>query len=387
VSSRGAVAQSVDETCVSRRRRLVVVLPELSHDLHSHYAHYVGLLTELAALVDLAVVVEKGKAADLPGAFVISQQRTHPAARAVELATTLARLRIRGYRTAYGSYSPYFGVVGGIVGRLLGIRTAYWHCRSDFFDTAIGRRLGLRRIALDTLPFLLSLYLSRRVVTGTAGLAEHYVRTFRLPRRKVIVIPNDIDVARFSANRQSRAAKSPPTILFVGRLSMHKGSRLLAPIFKRVATQLPDVRLVIAGGGPEEANVLAELRREVEDERVEPLGYLPNNRVPTLMREADVLLMPTLEAGFPRVLLEAMAAGLSFVASDVGGISEVVGPEARRRLIRAGDVEGYVQETLALLRNADQRKRLAVEGTRHVRRYDVKRVARLFVDELCSGTG
>jgi len=379
----GGVNTTSAEPPASRRRRLVVVLPELSHDLHSHYAHYVGLLTEVAALVDLAVVVEKGGAAELPGALVIPQQKTNPAGRAAELAATLARLRIRGYRTAYGSYSPYFGVVGGIVGRLLGIRTAYWHCRSDFFDGAIDRRLSVRRVALDTVPLLLSLYLSRRVVTGTAGLAERYVRTFRLPRRKVIVIPNDIDVARFAGRRHDNAAKRPPTILFVGRLSVPKGSSLLAPIFKRVAAELPDVRLVIAGGGPEEAKVLAQLGREIEEERVEPLGYLPNDHVPTLMREADILLMPSLTEGFPRLLLEAMAAGLPFVASDVGGIPEVVGHEARGRLVRAGDVEGYARETLVLLRNPDQRTRLAEEGARHVRRYDVKRIARLFVDELC----
>jgi glycosyltransferase involved in cell wall biosynthesis len=339
----------------------------------------------VAALVDLAVIVESGKADELPGALVITQQRTRRAARAAELAFTLAQLRVRGYRAAYGSYSPYFGVVGGLVGRLLGIRTAYWHCRSDFFDRAIGRRMSLSRIALDTLPFVLSLYLSRRVVTGTAGLAEQYARTFKLSRRKVIVIPNDIDVARFSREQEGSAPGGPPTILFVGRLSLHKGSSLLPPIFRGVAAQLPDARLLIAGGGPEEANVRDELSREIEEGRVQPLGYLSNDTLPSIMRKADVLLMPSLEAGFPRVLLEAMAARLPFVAPEVGGVPEIVSREARQRLVRAGDVEGHVQETLTLLRDPDQRVRLADEGARHVRRYDVKRIARLFVDELCSG--
>ena len=77
-------------------------------------------------------------------------------------------------------------------------------------------------------------------------------------------------------------------------------------------------------------------------------GYLPNPAVQALMRAVDVLLMPSFEEGFPRVLLEAMAAGLPFVATDVGGVAMIVPEALRARLVKPGDVVGFSDELVRL---------------------------------------
>jgi len=100
------------------------------------------------------------------------------------------------------------------------------------------------------------------------------------------------------------------------------------------------------------------------------------------MREAHVLPMRSMSEGFPRVLLEAMAASLAFAASETGGVPEIVGPMARRRLQEPGDTDGFVRETVALLTNRELRDSLQEEGRQHVERY-VRRVARIFVDGVC----
>src|SRR3954468_20229044 len=155
---------------------LVVVLPELAPDAATHYAHYPALLREVSALAPAVVVVEKGGAAPLAGVEVVAQRHTNPLARAIELARILVALCRRGYRAAYGSYSPYFGVVGSLVGRMVGMRVAFWHCRSDFFDRTISAGRGPRELLLDTLPFVAALHLAHVVITGTEGLARRYAK-------------------------------------------------------------------------------------------------------------------------------------------------------------------------------------------------------------------
>ena len=139
---------------------------------------------------------------------------------------------------------------------------------------------------------------------------------------------------------------------------------------------------MVVGGGPDEARLRADFRDEVAQGRVRLTGYLPNAEVRRLMSEAHVLLMPSMSEGFPRVLLEAMAAGLPFVASETGGVPEIVPREARRRLVRPGDVDGFAREAVALLKGADVRAEVSEAGRRHVERYDVRRVAQVFVDQL-----
>jgi glycosyltransferase involved in cell wall biosynthesis len=348
---------------------VALVLPELSPDAATHYSHYVKLIRELARLTRVALVVERADQGDqeqlealLPGVEVRVQRRTAPPLRALELVRLLGHLRRRGFRHAYGSYSPYFGVVGGLAGRLLGVRTSYWHCRSDFSDKRISRRLAT----------LLSLHFSKQVVTGTPGLAALYARTFRL--RHVRVVPNEIDPAAFAPPADRAPGR---TVLFVGRLSEPKGSRLLPGIIRAV----PDARFVIAGGGPDEGWLAAQVGA---DPRVELLGYVPNPRIPALMHDADVLVLPSLEEGFPRRLLEAMAAGLPFVAADVGGVREVIPEAAQPFVVPPGDPRAAAKQVVALLDDAPQRQELRAAGLEHVQRYAVERVAPRFLEVVCT---
>jgi glycosyltransferase involved in cell wall biosynthesis len=262
--------------------------------------------------------------------------------------------------------------------------TRVWHCRSDFFNRTIEAQWGARRLIRDTIPLILSLHLSRVVVTGTDNLARLYAATFRLPQGKLRVVPNDIDLNQWPSAGRNRV-NSPPTILFVHRLSEHKGARLLAPIFQAALKDVPDARLVVVGGGPEESHVRHALHREIALGQVEMHGYLPNPSVRALMLDADVLLMPSFEEGFPRVLLEAMAAGLPFVAADVGGVAMIVPDALRARLVKPGDAAGFSAQLVSLVCDPADHATVAMIGREHVQRYHVARVAPQLWEALSRG--
>ncbi|MER3486106.1 MAG: glycosyl transferase, partial [Chloroflexota bacterium] len=74
---------------------------------------------------------------------------------------------------------------------------------------------------------------------------------------------------------------------------------------------------------------------------------------------ADVFMMPSLEEGFPRVLLEAMATGVPFVAVDVGGVRDILSPHQQRCVVPARDCDAFATRLVELLNDPQERAALA----------------------------
>jgi len=141
---------------------------------------------------------------------------------------------------------------------------------------------------------------------------------FALRGKRVHTIYNGVDVERFRpAPRDS--AGPPRTLLMVGSLTKNKNQELAI----RSLPQLTGMRLVLAGTGPDEPRQRDLARRLGVAGRVEFCGFKANPA--PLYAGADVFLMLSRHEGLPLALLEAMASGLPVVATDAGGIPEVVG--------------------------------------------------------------
>ena len=137
------------------------------------------------------------------------------------------------------------------------------------------------------------------------------------------VIPNGVETAAFA--EATPADLGPGTkLLFVGRLDARKGFPVAVDAFRRLAARRDDLRLVVAGDGPERGEV-DRLGGELELARVRMLGRVPHAELPAVFAACDLYLGPaTGGESFGVVLVEAMAAGLPVVASDIPGYDEVV---------------------------------------------------------------
>ncbi len=170
---------------------------------------------------------------------------------------------------------------------------------------------------------------------------------------KLRVIENGIDVDRFDtspdARRAAREALGLPQDAFVigavGRLSPEKEF----PWLVRTSAPLlgPDVRLVIVGGGAQEAAV----RAQVSQHQVEPFVLLPGarNDVPRYVAAMDVFALSSSMEGLPLAVLEAMAAGLPVVATAVGGLPNLIDDGQTGFLVPPGD-ENAMRDRLRALR-------------------------------------
>ncbi|HEV2361884.1 MAG TPA: glycosyltransferase family 4 protein, partial [Acidimicrobiales bacterium] len=168
------------------------------------------------------------------------------------------------------------------------------------------------------------------------------------------VLWNGVDVERWRRPGDARR-DDPPVVAFLGRHEPRKGLAVLLEAFAAVTSP---ARLVACGEGPETE---ALRRRWRHDERIDWVGRLPDDDVRSLLHRSTVLCAPALSGeSFGLVVAEGLAAGVPVLASDIPGYRSALGGAGV--LFPAGDHEALATELVRLLGDADERRRLELEG-------------------------
>jgi glycosyltransferase involved in cell wall biosynthesis len=113
--------------------------------------------------------------------------------------------------------------------------------------------------------------------------------------------------------------------------------------------------LIIVGGGPERTRLLALARRLELADRVQILEPMPQRRLAALYSAADVLLLASSREGWPNVLLESMACGTPVVATDVGGVREIVSTPSVGEVVSDRSIDSMVAAVKRLLSRTSDR--------------------------------
>lgn len=146
---------------------------------------------------------------------------------------------------------------------------------------------------------------------------EFIVKTFHLKRRrnKIFHIPNYIDVNLF---KPLDVEKKNKNILFIGRFHAEKNLDNLLNAFKG----LKEYTLNIVGKGPFETYL--KKWKEEENIKVNYLGVIPNEKLPEIINQHQVFILPSYYEGNPKTLLEAMSCGLACIGTNVRGINNII---------------------------------------------------------------
>jgi phosphatidylinositol alpha-mannosyltransferase len=187
------------------------------------------------------------------------------------------------------------------------------------------------------------------------------------------VIPNGCDVDAFAGAAPAPGLPPGRRLLWVGRLDPQKGFGVAVRAFERVAAAVPDARLVVVGEG-RDIGAVELLAPEVRS-RVDLVGTVPHDDLPGYHAAAEVFLSPALgQESFGMVLVEAMAAGLPVVATDIPGYREVVRDEREGLLVPPGDAEALAAALEGVLADGTLASRLAEAGRARAERYRWERV-------------
>ena len=207
-----------------------------------------------------------------------------------------------------------------------------------------------------------------RVSAVGQAVREALVRNEGIPRHRIRVIYNGVDVERFTARPECRLSvrqrlglrETDFVIVQVARLDYMKDHMTAIRTMARLVRQVPAAKLLLVGDGPKRALIRAEIQAQNLEASVCLLGQRED--VPELLGAADVALLTSLSEGIPVTLIEAMAAQLPVVATRVGGVPEVVLEGQTGLLASAGDDAALADCLLRLANQPELRRQFGQAG-------------------------
>lgn len=184
------------------------------------------------------------------------------------------------------------------------------------------------------------------------------------------VLPNIVDLSRFSPSQRHRQETLRPHLVVARNLEAVYGCDIAIRAFARIVSVFPEARLTLTGTGPSREQ-LDELARNLEvADRVSFPGRLDRDQMVRLYQEADLLLNPSRADNMPGAVLEAMASGVPIVASAVGGVPYVLEHGRTALLVPGEQADALAEAALFLLKHPARGEALAQAASLAVRRYD-----------------
>ncbi|HEB87708.1 MAG TPA: glycosyltransferase family 4 protein [Gammaproteobacteria bacterium] len=272
------------------------------------------------------------------------------------------------------------GFIAVLVGRLLGIPVITTVHGGDAFSLRSSVLRWLKKFTLNNS----SIWTSNTHSTADAAMSGSDIST-------PMVIPMGVDVQLFSSGdralQRSGLKEREQVVLFVGRLVEKKGCNVLIEAFGHLVRDYPgNVVLWIVGDGDERDALEALVSNMGLSQSVRFFGVQSNGYLPDIYAGSDLFVLPSIEdrkgdtEGQGVVLLEAMAGGVPIIASQVGGVEEVIEDNVSGWLIESSAPELLADRIRVCLRSPDLRAAVAERARSHVMSYDWPVVAHHFVE-------
>ena len=278
----------------------------------------------------------------------------------------IRRLR-RGEFAVVETYGQRAHLLGVLAHRLLQRRLAVI-CPKTSTDTHWSkRRRSIERWA--------SRFTTVHVSNSKAG--RQALLDNRISPEQIRLIPNGLDLSRFfqgkerkEIRREVRESLAIPeasyTLLSVGNFRPVKAHHILLRAFNELTGSIPDAVLLLSGTGRTEAEIRSLGRSLGIDSNIRFLGW--RGDVPALLCSCDVFVLSSLREGMPNAVMEAMAAGVSVVATEVGGIPELIRNRFSGLLVPPGESAPLAKALLELATDPQMRSKLAKNALQEAQR-------------------
>jgi glycosyltransferase involved in cell wall biosynthesis len=218
-------------------------------------------------------------------------------------------------------------------------------------------------VSADLLPIL-------RTIPAVCAHDDGFVQMQAILGDKVLELPLGLDTSIFLPGPTSIRSNLGWTdrqrvIGYVGRLHAIKGVDLLAAAFRQLWRNNPDARLLIVGSGEEKGAICSTLSEEVARGIVHIEPAMPQEQLPSWYRAMDLMVMPSRYETMSNAVLEAMACGIPFVASNVGG-NTMLGETGAGWLFDSGSASSLGARLIELLSNGSELKARGELGLKYV---------------------
>ncbi|WP_342766160.1 glycosyltransferase [Methanobacterium petrolearium] len=250
------------------------------------------------------------------------------------------------------------GLIGVLVGKITGIKTAVTAHGSDLLIQS--KNLLLRRL----IKYVLC---NADYVLVVNNKLKEKACELGVDPENIHITPNAVNITKFNPENKElpsdiRMSPDKPVILFVGNLVFQKGVEYLLDAKKLMNC---DAKLVIVGDGP----LRRKLEKKVEENNISDVIFVGARRdIDKIMPSADLFVLPSISEGFPITILEALASGLPVVATNVGGISEVV-DDSVGLIVKPSEPHELAMAMDKILENGELTNLMSVNARKHAMKY------------------
>ena len=251
-------------------------------------------------------------------------------------------------------------IVMSIINCFKGSSSVYW-LSGTTLEHGFKDRFFIRawKFIVSKIPMILALKLTDTFVTGPESMADYYIKHYSFLKDKTKLLYNDIPYDKIAKRKEYMRSENSQGIteiklLIVKRLSPIKNvSSYLKHLFDFLEMTKLDWSLDIYGEGADAINIHALVEEYNLASVVSLKGSLSNETILNCYRDYDIFLNLTDEEGFPRVLLEAMCAGLPILSTDAGGVNDIMPSSAKKFIFEVGDFQDMKKKLNDLLQIED----------------------------------
>jgi glycosyltransferase involved in cell wall biosynthesis len=219
----------------------------------------------------------------------------------------------------------------------------------------LSRKRKLNFLYKKIVPFLAKF--SFKNADKIRGVADYLIEEAKkiAPNKKYFLFPTFTDLSIFLSEKD---IQFKPFILFVGYLQKVKGVKYLIEAFSNVVSEFPNFNLVVIGDGTEKEELeKLSLKLEISD-KVIFKGRLSLEKTKDVMKDCYCFVLPSLSEGLPRVIIEAMALKKAVLASNVGGIPELVKNGEAGFLFEAKNIDDMTLRIKNMIKDPEETKRI-----------------------------
>lgn len=218
---------------------------------------------------------------------------------------------------------------------------------------------------------IVSSLISKKIFAVSDAVRKDLIDTYHIAPKKIQVLYNGINLSKYSAQTNEHtlhdllgASGQTNIVLTIAHARPEKGLEYLIRAIPAVLKTHPHTQFFFCGGGPLEKDLTTLAEETAVGKNVHFLGV--RNDVAHLLRNSDICVLPSLSEASPYAILEAMAMSRPVVASDVGGIPELLIDGKTGLLARPGDPGSLAAAINLLLDNSANIERFGMEGRKRV---------------------
>ncbi len=222
-------------------------------------------------------------------------------------------------------------------------------------------------------PFSYVMGFGRRVIVLSNVIARHMIDDFGVPHERIRLVPRSVDLEKFKYISPDKKRKEEFNVGIIGRITPLKGHLHFIKAMAKVARVIPRFKVWIVGDVPSSR----EAYKEEIQVLVKRLGLWPYTQflgtqrdIPAILSNLDLLVLATTtHEAFGRVIIEAQAAGVPVVATEVGGVVDIIENEKTGLLVPPADPKGMAEAVIKIFKDPDLARNLAENAYKKVQNF------------------